>query len=548
MFKQRGNTTLGAVAVVGVVGLGTAGVAGTQHYQNEIAPIQYAEDTEREVRAIQKASNQYRMEYGAWPSSMTELKASPFYNGEEISPFGSPYELSVNGDVFNVGVEASSRRGAAELVGGLDSANRNELRVTSSLNVPSDSVIQSYFLARKAVPGCPECNTVESDINANGNNINDIQTLQAESVEVERFKATDGQAETMSIQQEVTVGSSSRLTSSGDVLIVDSPNTQFTGNVQLGGELDARGNDIRNVGSLSAVDVQAVTAAITEAEIDRLSGVELNYAVAVVQSLSGDTLNYNEAFLRELEADEVAFNSFVADVINVLAARIDRAEIDEVTTQILSAQQHSTNTLEVRDTATINRGVFGLIEAVDMVSEIVNAQRVDAVEVISDVYRTVNLDVSGNATLNRVESPKAVIQYAELVDFYAKNFTVDGTLTVNGQADIETANVSGKTTTDELVSGKSSLGEASADSMNVSGTVSANRVTAQYGDFTGDVDVGNATGGTARFDKFIADVFEGGNFYGDNFITPVTSTRNNKRLLDEYIAKWEHCETVGSCE
>ena len=138
------------------------------------------------------------------------------------------------------------------------------------------------------------------------------------------------------------IGSGSRLTTSGTDLVVDSANTQFTGNVRLGGELDAGSNDIRNVGNLDAVDVQAVSAAITEAEIDRLSGNELTYAVAVVQSLSGNELNYNEAFLRELEADQMAFKTFAADVVNVLAARIDRADIEEVTAQLVSAQQQTT--------------------------------------------------------------------------------------------------------------------------------------------------------------------------------------------------------------
>jgi|TARA_R100001509_G_scaffold114859_2_gene69967 hypothetical protein len=546
VFKQLGNTTVAAAGVAGVLGVG--GIVGSQYYEDQRVPQQYAETAKREVRAIQKASNQYRMEYGAWPSSIAELKASPHYNGVEVSPYGSEYEFTIDGDVFTIGLEAASARHAAQLTGELQTASRNNLRVSSSLNPPPDSVIQSYHVARKNLPCSPECNTLESDLNVNGNDINNLNVLDAQNVEFEQFQADSGETETLSVEQELLIGSGSRLTTSGTDLVVDSANTQFTGNVRLGGELDAGSNDIRNVGNLDAVDVQAVSAAITEAEIDRLSGNELTYAVAVVQSLSGNELNYNEAFLRELEADQMAFKTFAADVVNVLAARIDRADIEEVTAQLVSAQQHTTNNLEVTDTATINRGVFGIVEAIEVVSQIVTAQRVEATEVLSDVYNTVNLDVTGKATLNRVEAPKAVIQYAELVDFYASNFEVDGTLTVNGEANVDTANVSGKTTTNELESDTSSLGEASAESMNVSGTASANRVTAQTGDFSGNVDVGNATGDTARFNRFISDVFEGGRFYGDNFITPITSTNNNLRLLEEYEAEWEHCVNQGNCK
>ena len=187
MFKQLGNTTVAAAGVAGVLGVG--GIVGSQYYEDQRVPQQYAETAKREVRAIQKASNQYRMEYGAWPSSIAELKASPHYNGVEVSPYGSEYEFTIDGDVFTIGLEAASARHAAQLTGELQTASRNNLRVSSSLNPPPDSVIQSYHVARKNLPCSPECNTLESDLNVNGNDINNLNVLDAQNVEFEQFQA-----------------------------------------------------------------------------------------------------------------------------------------------------------------------------------------------------------------------------------------------------------------------------------------------------------------------------------------------------------------------
>lgn len=546
MFKQLGNSTIGAVAGLGL--LGTGGLVGNQYYQTEYLPVEYAQKTEQEIRIIQKAANQYYLEYGAWPSDMSELKSSSFYVGESVSPFGSNYEFTVNGKIFEVGVEASSGRAAAELLGSLRSASRSDLTVVSAMNAPADSVIQSYYLARKAVPGCPDCNTLESDVDANGNDITNVKALDVETVDAQTILAINTDTQELTVERELAFGSGSRLVASGSSLVIDSPETQFSGNVGIGGDLDVNGNNINNVGTLSAVDIEAVSAAIQDAEIERLSGLELTYAVGVVQSLSGQSFNYDEGFIRQLESDEMAFNTFVADVVNVLAARIDRAEIDDLTTRLLSAQETATNNLTVTNQANINYGVFGVIEATQVVAGAVNAQRVDADQVVSQFYRTGELNVTGTANINRVDTPKAVVDYADLATFYADNFVVRGDLTVNGKASLDTANVSGKTTTGSVQASTSELGNASATSLSVSGTVSANRVTAQSGDFSGNVNVGNATGGTASFNRFIADVFEGGVFYGDNFITPITSTNNNKRLLDEYEAEWNSCVSGGGCK
>ena len=126
MFKQLGNTTVAAAGVAGVLGVG--GIVGSQYYEDQRVPQQYAETAKREVRAIQKASNQYRMEYGAWPSSIAELKASPHYNGVEVSPYGSEYEFTIDGDVFTIGLEAASARHAAQLTGELQTETLNTER------------------------------------------------------------------------------------------------------------------------------------------------------------------------------------------------------------------------------------------------------------------------------------------------------------------------------------------------------------------------------------------------------------------------------------
>src|SRR5690606_15932662 len=107
--------------------------------------------------------------------------------------------------------------------------------------------------------------------------------------------------------------------------------------------------------------------------------------------------------------------------------------------------------------------------------------------------------------------------------------------------------VTGTLTTNRLVSSQSSLGTADATTLNVSGQVTAGSV--QTNTLTASVvNINTLSGQNATFNRVNANAYYGGTFYGSNFITPITSTNQNRQIADQLLAQWQSCVSQGGCQ
>ena len=547
MLKQKGNST--------VIGLGAASVfaigAASFSYESEVQkPIQQAHLANEEIVAIQEAASKYRLEFGDWPESMDELVDGVNYSGPRKTPFGSMYQLVIDDDVLSVKMDTYSKYAATTMQGLVRGGSRlDDDTITSSINPPPESTATTYLLAKKELDCSPECNTLEANIDANGNEISNLKRVDSESAEFDSADIEKSEIKRLAIEEYVDIGENSRIASGAGGLVITGPVVKLNGDVRINGDLNMSNNDISNVKRLEAVDIEAVTAAIENAEVDKLKGEELLYAVGVIDSLSGKTLTYDTAFLSEVVADEASFKQFQVDVLNAISANFSSAMIQEATAKLVSSEQWQTQSLTVTGVANISSANVDYLEVIEAVSEVVTAETVRASNTVTEYLDTEDLNVSGIATMSETYASQIDAAYADLRDFYAKSFIVDNDITVKGQLTANSANITNQTTTKKLVVDETSeLGRATAESLNVSGKVTAQSVNAQTANVDGDLSATNIDGQRAVFNRVVADDYQGGMFYGDNFVTPITSTNKNHELLMKFKDNWNKCVEDMNCK
>ena len=201
--SDSGFTLIELMIVIAVLS-GIAITVGPQFVQQQV-PMEQTEAAQQDIAQIKSAANAYFMENRAWPASMDELIATRYLPDDRQSPFGSPYTLANNGEHLVVSVDTGRRQLANMLVGKVPfgQLSADGERVSTSMGTPTREAIQSFFLARKPVPGCPDCNTLDigTDIDFNGNDINNVGELDAELAVVQSATIEDATINTLDVNR-----------------------------------------------------------------------------------------------------------------------------------------------------------------------------------------------------------------------------------------------------------------------------------------------------------------------------------------------------------
>lgn len=231
--KQQGFAlaeTLAAIAIFSLL------LASYSYYKLEIkAPQDLASSGGAYVRSLNESSMSFFLDNRRWPGSVSELSSTVHYFGEETSPYGTAPQFSIAGELLSVSLDSGSKGSAAllkaELAGqGVNTTDMVDSVVSTYLNEPNESSIQSYFLARREVPGCASCNTMETDIDANGYDFNQVKNLNGDSAEFDSAEYRSAVISELTTQSIKMAGVT--LSGNGSALNVSASDVNFTGDIQ----------------------------------------------------------------------------------------------------------------------------------------------------------------------------------------------------------------------------------------------------------------------------------------------------------------------------
>lgn len=167
----------------------TASDLSIQITKNELAQKErYAKlttATARDINKVRAGIVAYYMANMGWPANLSDIESDGFYAGSFKTPYGT-INGEPNGSNYDLYVSMADNsdqgKRIASLVAAKSGGTANNEKVSLSVGVPTAASLVSGMLSRKYDPSNPDANKMETSIDMNGNNINDINTLNAKSL------------------------------------------------------------------------------------------------------------------------------------------------------------------------------------------------------------------------------------------------------------------------------------------------------------------------------------------------------------------------------
>lgn len=535
-LKQAGFTIIETIVVVTI--LGTVAAFSVPAYQKH-KERELVEATQTDVDLIQKALYSYHLENRRFPGSLQELRDGEYYFGRMETPYGTPYELTLNaqGTAAKVNFDGPNERITKNIAGGLAQARPvGESSVEVSMGRPSKEAQLSTYLHRTEVPGHPEYNTMETDINMNGNNVVGVGTLEVEDVQAIDVYAENTTTNVLDVRDSISIGGA-QINATANGMEIQATETRFVGNVGLQGDLvsnngNMSGFDTVEVNTLSAQDVNADTVST-----DRLSATNAQINSATIETLNGETLTYDEGDFNTFNAEELT--SSIGTIESLSGSTLDYAEgqFTDLSSTTLTASDATVDDLS-GNTFTYNTGTF-------------NSVNVNGTTTTDNL--NANVIEAQNANMVDVQSGSITADIGRFRDYSASNLTFESDLTVNGELNAQDVNVDNRLRTNRLESNSSVLGGASADSLDVSGEVSANSITVSGNADIDTVLFNEAQGGNVNVNSVSADsgvfsTFEASSISANDVSSSLSSINNNHSLIEAYKSQWDSCVSSGGCK
>ena len=501
-------------------------------------PISQADNAGKDISEIKAAANAYYMENRAWPATVNELIVTGYLPGTGVSPFGTHYTLGNNGQNLVVSVDTNRDQLANMLAGKVSfgAVAADGETVSTEMGTPSREAIQSFFLARRAVAGCADCNQLASgtDLDINGNDLNNIDEMDVNQATMTNATITTADIDRLAVEQ-IHLGANS-LTYVGDQLDLNAGTVSVNGTLSTNGDVVGNGNHLTGFNTISADTGSFTDLTATNGTITTLSGDTLDYNSGLIDILSGNSLSYANGSITSLDGNNLDYNSGSIDSLSGKSLNFGSGDIGHLVGDDLSFGSGTVNVLNGNTLTYTNvngtNGSFNSLSA--------NSASVGNLDV------TDNLTAS-NANLAVVNATNVNTNFLTTGIFNASSVNVSGRFSVGGTLNAANVNVSKSTTTNQLQASSSTLGNASASSLNVSGNVNANDVDASS--LTADsAKIASLSGNSASFNTVTGNQFSGGTFNGVNFTTDLSSVNNNKSLINQYISKWNSCQSAGGCK
>ncbi|MBJ7265593.1 prepilin-type N-terminal cleavage/methylation domain-containing protein [Idiomarina abyssalis] len=585
--NEKGFTIVELMVVVGVLGVMAASAvpAYIEHKKS-----QQVEDTKSDIELIQQAVYGYYRDNHTFPPNMQALASLGYYTGTQTSPYGTQYAVNVDpgGQFTRIQFDTPAGVNTQRIAKNFAQSSFTQSNVSVATGRPTREAVANTFIHRDEKPGCPECNQMETTLDMNGNDLENVRELNAETVQAVNVDTENLTTEIMTVNERLNIGAGS-LVATTDGFDISASSVNFSGDMSINGDIESANGDLTNFNRIEATDIQATSVSSdelyaqtgqidsftsTDATITNLTGDSLDYATgdftdlttvsltadsATISTLQGDSLNYNTG----------NFNSFTTENLTATSGSVSSLSG--------SSLNYTTGTFGSLSTNSLNAG-SGYIGAVAGASMNYTTGDIDELSSVSGTFSTIqgdsgnfgNIDVSGTtSTSNLNVSDTLTSQTGDFVtvdannlvasnasfDSYSADTVTFGQLTVDGTLSANTANVSGKTTTSTLTADNSSLGTASAASMNVSGKASASSFDVSgNGDFNslsfgsasgGSIDVNSFRSGSAQFSSGLN---VGGNLNTSNAYSSKSSINQNWSLIQSYISQWNACKAADGCK
>lgn len=543
MFGQRGNASTVLIGAVAAASL--TGVVVQQNQWQQKEPLRKAEFAQTDVNKLNSALNRYYLENRSFPTTVNALVQLGYYTGDVTSPYGTPYVINTlpSGNVeirFATANQRDRSFALAKIRGAQDLSGTVKLEVGK----PAREAVQSNLLHRIAVAGRPELNRMETDIDLDGNSINNVNVLSAETADVDTVTAGTANTTNLNVKDYIDFGAAGRLSAVGSGLSFTSNNVAYSNNVSVGNDLSV-GNELSVTGLATINGNMSVTGNIgmsggSLSGFSNIQGGSMSLTGALVSNsvststLSANTVTANDfSITNRLDASTGVFGdvktvSFDVGNLNVSGAftfgnltvsntltsssnaNLNSASINTLTASTSALGVATASSLSVvgnvtADTVTSTNWTTGTHTATNVVSKTANF----------DTANVVNLS-GQNAFFNAVDANRVETPFLVASDAQIGALTVSGNMSVNGNI--------------------------AAGSLNVSGTTTTNTLNATTGTIT------TLSSGNATFTTVNAQSFVGGSFSGSDFSTGTASVNSNYGLIQNYISQWNSCINADGCK
>lgn len=370
---------------------------------------------------------------GAWSANLTTLKSKGSYLGDTSGPYGQNLEFIPQGDgssLIRMKVEtAAQAKQLANLVG---NGTASGTVVTKRLGTPAEGALRNSLLKDYVNINVNDKLEYQVDIDLNGNNIRNVDKLEALNVSV----GTGG----------VDFGTTNIRESSAQNLSMNADNVNFSKNLSITGTLGTQDLTATNkitattaeLSTLDVINAQIQNLSTTKAIVDNAQIATLGANVAKFRNAAADTLTVSGlTSLASLVANDASFSGLVKSgsleltgtaVVNMLEAQniqvqnanITKAEVTELVAALAKITSINSDLVDSQKVVA-NYGQFGDL----------NSNYANIGNLVSTMVSAKTFDVESLIALN-----------SELETATAKTLTVLGVTTVkNLDADTVTAKV-----------------------------------------------------------------------------------------------------------
>ena len=218
-------------------------VAGTVSMQANEARDKFADHAATMSIRVQNAARTHRAETGSWPTGTAQLVAAGRLTAAEAtSPFNTSYSFSVTGNNLRISANATNSTYARRLSGILPGGSSSGSSYSFQFPPAGSEVSLAGLYKRDGSEG------LTGSMNANGNSINNVNTVNATNVNATNGNLTSLSAST--IQAANSIYSNGTITANGT--LASNTGISTPGNVNAGGTVSA--SHLHSNGNIYAVN------------------------------------------------------------------------------------------------------------------------------------------------------------------------------------------------------------------------------------------------------------------------------------------------------
>jgi hypothetical protein len=524
---QRGNAGTSLIGLL--VALSAIGLLSYDEVmaEREAQPRNIANQVSRDIEQIQAAYLQCFNDYRRWCSS---VEVDNYYTGSMETPIGGRYSITTLADGrLSVGVNTGDAKIAQYAKTLLADSSYSGTQLASTVKPPTDSSVFSDRLAAYDNASDPSRTQMATTWDFNNNNYNNLDQVGADNIDMDNLSSQTVTTNVARIGTRLNLGSNS-VSANGGRLDINTQNAVLNGQSRLNGNINVNGGDIVSANSVAGQSGNAQRTDTTTFEADNATVSVADIQTATVQNAQGTSMNFASGTIDDTDftnanGQRITTERGQAGTLNAQDSDIGQGSVNNVSGDNVTYTNGTIGNVSGQ-TATGNRGTFTNIASVEVSTGVLTGQTIAA-----------NIADQQNGTANRTSAGAYAMDALNSTSLYADDVSSDsgsannvGVTNRTTASNVNANSASGnRFTTSRIVASTSSLGVASASSVAVSGTHSAE-------DFQG---------GDGDFDRVNGSRFDGGSYSSSgDFRSSDSSVNDNYAILKQEKDKLDNCMYV----